>query len=56
MSNSHGSFIWYQLRSKHPEASRARPKWLGNLGVDHVDDTVRKVVAAGGKVRVAKWR
>lgn len=100
MSNPHGSFIWYELMSKDPEASKefydsvvgwnigpklasgmdyrmiaaadgqvggvlglndemishgARPMWHGYLGVDHVDDTVRKVVAAGGKVLKPAW-
>jgi uncharacterized protein len=100
MRNPNGSFIWYELMSKDPDASKAfydavvgwniglaphgemdyrmiaaadgqvggvlgltdemisngaRPMWLGYLGVDNVDDTVRKVVAAGGKVLLPAW-
>lgn len=100
MRNSHGSFIWYELMSKDPDASKAfydavvgwsigpkpagamdyrmieagdgqvggvlglttemtshgaRPMWFGYLGVDNVDDTVQKVLAAGGKVLMPAW-
>lgn len=100
MRNPHGSFIWYELMSKDPDASKkfydavvgwnigprppdamdyrmieaidgqvggvlgltdemishgAQPMWFGYLGVDNVDDTVRKVLAAGGKVLMPAW-
>ena len=100
MSNPHGSFIWYELMSKDPDASKkfyddvvgwnigpklagdmdyrmisasdghiggvlrltdemvkhgARPIWLAYFGVDDVDATVAKIVAAGGKVLMPAW-
>lgn len=100
MPNRHGSFIWYELMSKNPDASKkfydgvvgwnigpkapgdmdyrmisapdgniggvlrltdemskhgARPTWLAYFGVDDVDDTVAKIVGAGGKVLMPAW-
>jgi uncharacterized protein len=100
MSNSHGSFIWYELMSSDPDASKAfyddvvgwnigpkpagdmdyrmisapdghvggvlrltdemrqhgaRPVWLAYFGVDDVDATVAKIIAAGGRVLMPAW-